>query len=103
MHQARKLQGAAHSRISGYTSERGHRKDIQATTSRRVRSTSELVVKFKASYGFAFVPASDLSAPRVIGGKSIDGRKEFEKLVKALMPGDTVVVTKTGPPGTVKP
>ena len=27
-------------------------------------------------------------------GKSTDGRKEFEKLMKGLLPGDTVVVTK---------
>ena len=27
-------------------------------------------------------------------GKSTDGRKEFDKLMKALLPGDTVVVTK---------
>src|SRR5215475_16726 len=27
-------------------------------------------------------------------GKSTNGRREFEKLMKALLPGDTVVVTK---------
>jgi DNA invertase Pin-like site-specific DNA recombinase len=29
-----------------------------------------------------------------VSGKSTDGRREFEKLMKALLPGDTVVVTK---------
>jgi DNA invertase Pin-like site-specific DNA recombinase len=29
-----------------------------------------------------------------VSGKSTNGRKEFDKLMKALLPGDTVVVTK---------
>jgi DNA invertase Pin-like site-specific DNA recombinase len=29
-----------------------------------------------------------------VSGKSTDGRREFDKLIKALSPGDTVVVTK---------
>src|SRR5216683_7785635 len=29
-----------------------------------------------------------------VSGKSTNGRREFEKLMKALVPGDTVVVTK---------
>jgi DNA invertase Pin-like site-specific DNA recombinase len=29
-----------------------------------------------------------------VSGKSTFGRREFEKLMKALLPGDTVVVTK---------
>src|SRR4029077_14764365 len=29
-----------------------------------------------------------------VSGKTTDGRKEFKRLMKALLPGDTVVVTK---------
>ena len=29
-----------------------------------------------------------------VSGKSTNGRREFEKLLKALLPGDTVVVVK---------
>ena len=36
-------------------------------------------------------------------GKSTDGRPEFAKLQKVLLPADTVVVTQTGPPGAFQP
>ena len=29
-----------------------------------------------------------------VSGKSTDGRREFEKLKRGLLPGDTIVVTK---------
>jgi len=36
-------------------------------------------------------------------GKSRNGRPEFNKLMKALLPGDKVVVTKLDQPGAFQP